>query len=122
MEVAVKKVKLTLSLIRQIQYATLSQVETYKVIGWISDHAKGKSTRKILLYSEEDNMLAFYYYPSLMELRDIDYVKHDKCRVYVNGEGRYTDYHFEDEEKAQAALNNLNCMCNNAKTIGQIFY
>lgn len=122
MEVELKKVKITLSVIKQLLPATCHQMESYTPLGWVVVKDGKYSKQKILLYNGNTNILTYCLLPKKIILNkrfysDTEYKQIDWCTDF----GTLT-YNGDSEEDARQTKERFEKMVDKAKQIGQIFY
>ena len=70
MEVQLKTVKITKSILSQLEMANITQMLSYTPLGYVIDNVKGCKLKKILFYDSRTLTLCFCYYPSTIEVRE----------------------------------------------------
>lgn len=122
MIVELKKVKITTSILKQLQYATMPQIEAYEVIGYVVVKAKRFTTKWILLYQGGTNTLVYIYYPRLLEVRS----ESNPYKYHLSYISDYGTTMYQDKEQsrgyAQRCFDVSSLVKSDADRKGQIFY
>lgn len=130
MEVLLKKVKVTVSVLKQLQIASWKQMQTYEPLGYVVKQSKRGSYRSILLYDKETNTLVCMLAYTKVKLEekslqiDAHGTREQQWQVVLEGPSFVTNYNGhsnnkEAHEKVQHAIENT---IEKALMIGQIFY
>lgn len=125
MEIELKKIKLTNSIIGQLNMAMPSQIINFEVLGYVN-HKKDK---KVLLYDKMTNRLAYCFY--IQEIRfnedsvQIDSHGAHEQQYWVSlflGHNRYIKLYGEDRTNKTAVESLLKEMQEKFANVNQIFY
>ena len=121
MEVVLRKTKITGSVLKQVQYATLEQMLKYKVLGWVSHGG----FYKIILYDSNSNNISFTFLNAVFELDESWNPEHTEINYGAkcyNPKHIAQIYKCDSKEKANDILIKLKSLKRIANSDGQIFY
>lgn len=127
MLVELKKVKLTSSVIKQIQMAGFDEMVAEHVIGWV---VVDKGIKKIIIQNPTTKVLRFQYYPTDIKVEK----EHRQINTYGTFQWQYSILYSTqrgsvqltnrsaDEEDINSKFLRMKEFWNAARAAGQIFY
>lgn len=124
MLIELRKIKITASILKQLQIASLTQMKTYKALGYVLY----KDRKTILLYDDVNKTLCYmYFYDAKIITEQIQIDSHgtreQQWKVELsNSRGYYPTGFSNNEVEANELYKQIENRKHEANTIGQIYF